>query len=162
MRPGDVGGGLGYVRGLRVDLASPLGQRVLTDASSGETREAFDRMRLLRPPPGRSHWSPVAEGGSRREWTTTYISGSFPEGAYMNLTIRDGTNAQLHPELDYDETGQVELRHGKSGVWGLESRSHHHLRLSWKEQSDIVDLSASRSVGLESVLAFAESLQRPQ
>jgi len=65
----------------------------------------------------------------------------------------------LHPELDYDETGRIELRGGNAGVWGRESKSYRQLRLSWKEDDDIIDLAAHRSIDLGTLLAFAESLQ---
>ncbi len=159
MRPGHVGGGLAYMRTARVDLSRPLGERELTDASCGETKEAFDRMRLLRPPVDRSSWRAVTEGGDSWEWTTECISESSAKTAYIRLTVRKGASAELNPEIGYDETGQVELRGGKLGLWGLESRSHRHLRLSWKENSDVVDLAAHRGIGLDSLLAFAESLQ---
>jgi hypothetical protein len=159
-RPGDVGGGLGYMRALDVDLSSPLGQRILTDESSGETREAFDERRLLRSPT-QSAWKAVTEGGSQWEWTTTYVNEwRLSTAAYIDVTIRGGIRAELNPELDYDESGQLTLRGGNTGVWGLESRSHRHLRLSWKEDDDIVAVAADRNIGLDSVLAFAESLQR--
>jgi hypothetical protein len=98
-RPGDVGGGLGYMRALDVDLSSPLGQRILTDESSGETREAFDERRLLRSPT-QSAWKAVTEGGSQWEWTTTHVNEwRLSTAAYIDVTIRGGIRAELNPEL---------------------------------------------------------------